>query len=373
MGAEMRMNGWIRVAILVVICLSPWLCLAKNFKGHAHPKAQNSNCNIYEGSWVRDESYPLYDSSKCPNIEKEFDCLKYGRSDYEYLKYRWQPTSCDLQRFDGKQFLTKFKGKKIMFVGDSISLNQWQSLACMLHSSVPQLQILEHAPITDNAFPGRTLNSNYTIQGYDVSVSVFHSTHLVDIVNEANGRILKLDSIQNGEIWKDVDVLVFNTWLWWYRMGPKQPWDYIQIGDKIIKDMDRMEAFKIALTTWAKWVDTTVDTSKTKVFFQGITPMHYHGSDWNKPEVTNCAKETVPIPIDGSSYTAGFPRPSYVLQDVLNTLTKPVTLLNITYLSQLRKDGHPSSYNAFKGMDCTHWCVAGAIDTWNQLLYSELM
>jgi len=35
------------------------------------------------------------------------------------------------------QFLKKNKGKKIMFVGDSLSLNQWQSLACMLHSSVP--------------------------------------------------------------------------------------------------------------------------------------------------------------------------------------------------------------------------------------------
>ncbi|OIV89370.1 hypothetical protein TanjilG_22673 [Lupinus angustifolius] len=357
MGAEMRINGWIRVAILGVICLSPWLYLAI-----AKENPHKLSCKRYEGSWVRDSSYPLYDSSKCPHIDKEFDCLKYGRPDHEYLKYRWQPQSCDLPRFDGKSFLTKFKGKKIMFIGDSVSRNQWQSLICMIHSSVPKLHILEQdmAPIT-----------NYTFQGYDVSVIVFHSTHLVDIVNGTNGRILKLDSIQNGEIWKEMDVLVFNTWLWWYRTGPKQPWDYIKIGNKIIKDMDRMEAFKIGLTTWAKWVDTKVDTGKTKVFFQGISPQHYHGADWKEPKVTNCAKETVPI--NGSTYSAGLSRPSYVLQDVLNTLTKPVQLLNITTLSQLRKDAHPSSYNAFRAMDCTHWCVAGLIDTWNELLYTELM
>jgi len=46
-------------------------------------------------------------------------------------------------RFDGKEFLTKLRGKQIMFVGDSVSMNQWQSLICLLHSSVPQIQILD--------------------------------------------------------------------------------------------------------------------------------------------------------------------------------------------------------------------------------------
>jgi hypothetical protein len=52
-------------------------------------------------------------------------------------------------------------------------------------------------------------------------------------------------------------------------------WDYIQIGNKIVKDMDRMQAFKIGLTTWANWVNTKVDTRKTKVLFQGISPTHF--------------------------------------------------------------------------------------------------
>lgn len=40
-------------------------------------------------------------------------------------------------RFNGASFLEKWRGKKIMFVGDSLSLNMWQSLSCMIHSSVP--------------------------------------------------------------------------------------------------------------------------------------------------------------------------------------------------------------------------------------------
>lgn len=41
-------------------------------------------------------------------------------------------------RFNGQDFLVRFTGKKIMFVGDSLSRNQWLSLACMLRAAVPQ-------------------------------------------------------------------------------------------------------------------------------------------------------------------------------------------------------------------------------------------
>lgn len=40
-------------------------------------------------------------------------------------------------RFDGVDFLTRWRGKRIMFVGDSLSLNMWESLSCMIHASVP--------------------------------------------------------------------------------------------------------------------------------------------------------------------------------------------------------------------------------------------
>lgn len=82
--------------------------------------------------------------------------------------------------------------------------------------------------------------------------------------------------------------------------------------------------------------------------------------------MTNCAKEIRPI--EGSTYLGGVPTAEMVVEQVLSGIKKPVSLFNITRLSQLRKDAHPSSFNAFKGMDCTHWCVAGLPDTWNQLL-----
>ncbi|KAF5729301.1 hypothetical protein HS088_TW21G01464 [Tripterygium wilfordii] len=316
---------------------------------------------MYQGSWVVDTSYPLYNSLDCPYIRQEFDCLKYGRPDRLYLQYRWQPSGCDLPRFDGKAFLDKFKGKKIMFVGDSVSANHVESLICLLHASAPNPNI---------KVGGHDSMATYTFQDYDLSISVFHSVYLVDIVPENVGRVLKLDSLSNGNIWKDMDVLIFNTWLWWYRSGPKQPWDYVQYGEEVLKDMDRMEAFRKALTTWGNWVDSEVDTAKTKVVFQGISPMHYRGEDWDSPGVRNCAMEKQPI--SGSMYRGGPPPALKVVKEVLSGIKKPVHLLDITTLSQLRKDAHPSSFNGFHGMDCTHWCLAGVPDTWNELLFAAL-
>lgn len=71
-----------------------------------------------------------------------------------------------------------------------------------------------------------------------------------------------------------------------------------------------------------------------------------------------------------------FPHPAEVIvEKVLQSMSKPVHLLNITKLSQQRTDAHPSMYGhgAQNGMDCSHWCLAGVPDAWNELLYAELI
>lgn len=45
----------------------------------------------------------------------------------------------DFCRFDGLGFLRRFQGKAIMFVGDSLSRDQWQSLTCLLYTAAPNL------------------------------------------------------------------------------------------------------------------------------------------------------------------------------------------------------------------------------------------
>lgn len=97
------------------------------------------------------------------------------------------------------------------------------------------------------------------------------------------------------------------------------------------------------------------------------------GSDWSEPRLKNCLLEKEPI--KGSTYLGGTLQSVHAMKEVLNTIRKPVYLLDITTLSQLRKDGHPSMYGfgGPKAMDCSHWCLAGVPDTWNQILYNAIL
>ncbi|XP_059663294.1 protein trichome birefringence-like 43 [Cornus florida] len=323
-------------------------------------------CDVYGGRWVYDPSYhPLYNSSRdCPFIEQEFNCQNNGRPQTAYLNYRWQPTSCNLPRLNGRDFMRRFMGKSIMFIGDSLSLNQWQSLTCMLHIAVP------HAKYT---LVRKQDLSTFRFPAYNVSLMLWRNPFLVDVMNDNNvGRVLKLDSIESGNNWKGIDALIFNTWHWWLHTGRKQPWDYIQEANSIYKDMDRLVAFEKGLRTWARWVESNVDPNKTRVFFQGVSPDHTNASDWADPKAKNCVGQEQPVV--GTKYPAG-PHPAEaVVEQVLKTMSKPVYLINITSLSQLRKDGHPSSYGygGHYAPDCSHWCLPGVPDLWNQLLYAAI-
>lgn len=60
---------------------------------------------------------------------------------------------------------------------------------------------------------------------YGVTTYLYLTLCLVDIMQEAKGRMLKWDYIQQGNAWRRMEMLIYNTWPWWTQTGkPRTAW-----------------------------------------------------------------------------------------------------------------------------------------------------
>lgn len=88
-------------------------------------------CNLFQGKWVRDPRGSIYTNVSCPTMPDLRNCGRHGK-DQDYVYWRWKPDGCQLPMFDPEMFLKIARGKKLMFIGDSLARNQMESMLCLL-------------------------------------------------------------------------------------------------------------------------------------------------------------------------------------------------------------------------------------------------
>ncbi|KAH7511421.1 hypothetical protein ACOSP7_007216 [Xanthoceras sorbifolium] len=340
-----------------------------------------SSCDIFDGNWVvDDDSDPLYPHGSCPFIDDAFNCHKNGRPDSDYLRYKWRPHGCQIPRFDGKKMLEMLRGKRLVFVGDSLNRNMWESLVCALRESLKDKSRLYEV---SGRRQFRTQGFfSFKFRDYKCSIDFIKSPFLVQewkILDKAGSRreTLRLDMIQGSSSkYYDADIIIFNTGHWWTHHKTFKGNNYFQEGSHVYNRLEVTEAYMKALRTWAQWVDENVDSNRTRVFFRGYSASHFRKGQWSNGGY--CHEETKPITNDSS--IAPYPWMMRILESVIAEMKTPVFYLNITKMTDYRQDGHPSIYRKpdirrSPGMiqDCSHWCLPGVPDSWNQLLYATLL
>jgi len=158
-------------------------------------------------------------------------------------------------------------------------------------------------------------------------------------------------------------------------------------GDARLDEMEMMDGFEVAIKKLTEWLGEYIDKNKTRIFFAGSSPTHFRASNWGGEDSNKCLNETEPI------YRVGYKSADYSLMAMAKSYFERleakgihVEILNITELSDYRKDGHPTVFRKqyvaltkeqiakpASYADCTHWCLPGVPDVWNQFLYGYLI
>ncbi|KAL7229224.1 hypothetical protein ACSBR2_007844 [Camellia fascicularis] len=345
----------------------------------------NERCDVFSGKWVWDEeNRPLYEESECPYIQPQLTCQEHGRPDKDYRLWRWQPHGCSLPSFNATLMLETLRGKRMMFVGDSLNRGQYVSMVCLLHRLIPE--------------GSKSMKTNgsltiFTAKEYNATIEFYWAPFLLEsnsddaVVHRISDRIVRRGSInKHGRHWKGADIIVFNTYLWWMTgVKFKILQGSFDDEDKDIVELSTEDAYRMGMKSMLRWVKKNMDPKKTRVFFTSMSPSHQKSIDWGDDSNGNCYNQTTMI--EDPTYWGSDSRKSImqVIGEVFSKSKVPITFLNITQLSSYRKDAHTSIYkkqwgpltpeqlaNPVSYADCVHWCLPGVQDTWNELLFAKL-
>lgn len=117
--------------------------------------------------------------------------------------------------------LERNRNKRIVFVGDSIGRNQWESLLCMLasgvenQSSIYELHGLPISKHTGAFFVMRFDDFNLTVEYYRTPYLVLIQPPPPDADVQVR-KVIHVDKMQwQSKYWVNADVLIFHVGRWW--------------------------------------------------------------------------------------------------------------------------------------------------------------
>ncbi|XP_057739608.1 protein trichome birefringence-like 19 [Arachis stenosperma] len=388
------------LSILILITLSPISyyplfgyssLLNIESKSHAHEYDEsqassssseyNNKCDIFRGEWVPNPEAPYYTNETCWAIHEHQNCIKYGRPDSQFMKWRWKPYQCELPLFNPWHFLDIVKGKSMAFVGDSVGRNQMQSMICLLSRVEWPIDVSEKS---DFNF------MRWKYPSYNFTLATFWSPHLIkaqerDSNGPTNTGLFNLYLDEFDDNWstqiQDFDFVILNGGQWFFR--PMVFYEKQQVVGchycllENVTDLNMTYGYRMAFRAAFRSINR-LENFKGVTFLRTFAPSHFENGLWNQGG--NCLR-TRPFRSNETQLEGSFLELYRIQLEEFKIAEEEgrdkglrFRLFDITQSMLLRPDGHPSRYghwpneNVTLYNDCVHWCLPGPIDTWSDFL-----
>ncbi|KAJ1380810.1 PMR5 N-terminal domain [Sesbania bispinosa] len=348
------------------------------------PSTSVKKCNIFNGEWVSNPKAPYYTNRTCRAIHEHQNCMKHGRPDSEFMKWRWKPNECELPIFNPFQFLEIVRGKSMAFVGDSVSRNQMQSMICLLSRVEWPIDVSN----------SNTTGIRWKFPSYNFTLATFWTPHLVranqaDSNGSSHNGVFNLYLDEFDEKWtsqiEEFDYVILNGGHWFF--GPMMFYEKQKVVGchhcllENVTDLTMYYGYRKAFRNAFKALNS-LENYKGVTFLRTFSPSHFENGLWN--EGGNCER-TKPFRSGEVHLEAMFLELYKIQLEEFKIAEKEarkrglkLRLFDITQAMLMRPDGHPSRYghwpheNVTMYNDCVHWCLPGPIDTWSDFLLEML-
>ncbi|XP_020981567.2 xyloglucan O-acetyltransferase 4-like [Arachis duranensis] len=347
---------------------------------------EEKTCDLFKGHWVptTSEGSTYYTNSSCRTIPDSKNCFKHGRTDSDFLNWRWKPEQCELPRFDHKMFLELVRGKKMAFIGDSVSRNHMESLLCLLSQEETPKDI--HKDSEDRY---RT----WYFPKHDFTLMMLWSRFIIvgeeQMINgSASGTFdLQLDKVDDD--WArelpNLDYAIISGGHWFFRVM------YLHEGDNLVgcvycgqpnvtsynSDFPLRKAFRTAFN----YINNGCkECGKLVTVLRTFAPAHFENGAWNTGGYCNRTGPASESEVDPGMFewqvrNAQMEEFEKARKEGMEK-GKSFEVLDVTVAMMMRPDGHPGDHWGNKWMrgynDCTHWCLPGPVDLWSELLLAIL-
>uniref|UniRef100_A0A0D9W5Y3 Uncharacterized protein n=1 Tax=Leersia perrieri TaxID=77586 RepID=A0A0D9W5Y3_9ORYZ len=384
--------GLMLLSVLLVLVLSAYypeqIFLYSPMPAHnSHQTAISSShdnaktCNLFNGTWVRDFGGPVYTNTTCPTIPEARNCGKYGKQ-MDYINWRWKPHGCAMAKFEPHLFLTIVRGKTLAFAGDSIARNQMESLLCLLSQVEAPVRVSSD---TKDKFV------TWNFRSYNFTLMVLWTKFIVeDYERQINGTAVgehdihldKLDPRLAANL-HQINFLVISTSRWFFRRN------YLYEDEKVIGCIycseDNITSFSVPMA-----IQRVFRTALSKLkechecrlqltVVRTATSAHFENGLWNTGGSCN---RTEPLREEAMTDQTEWAIRNVQVEEADRTQKNnhkggaKVEIIDITKAMSMRPDAHPGIHWNNQWMrgysDCSHWCLPGPIDMWNELLLAVL-